>query len=321
MTPQSAPTCAAPAALVFGEALIDLFAQGPVTGGAPFNVARHLNALGIRACLVSRIGADEGGTLIAGELTRRGMSTAALQTDPQHATGLVRVHEPSPGQHTFEIVADAAWDHIEAARLPLEAPGLLQADWLYYGTLALRSPESHRAWQRLRMAHEGHRYMDLNWREGNVGRDVAMHALAAADIAKVNSDELTLLLRWHGLQSGAEAAPLRSGDACPAIAQLLAPLGVTQLIVTYGAHGYAAYDQLGQCLAAGRGCAGRPVIDTVGAGDAFSAVILTGLVLQWELPLSLERANEFAAAMCEVRGPMPAGAKFHEQWRQRWRLD
>lgn len=320
MTPQFAPA-PAPAALVFGEALIDLFAQGPVTGGAPFNVARHLNALGVSACLVSRIGADEEGTLIAGELTRRGMSTAALQTDPRHPTGLVRVHEPSPGQHTFEIVADAAWDHIDAAGLPLGVPGLLQAGWLYYGTLALRSPESHRAWQRLYMAHEGHRYMDLNWREGNVGRDVVMHALAAADIAKVNSEELTLLLRWHGLQSGAEVAPLRAGDACPAIAQLLAPFGVMQLIVTYGAHGYAAYDQLGQCLAAGRGCGGRPVIDTVGAGDAFSAVILTGLVLQWKLPLALERANEFAAALCEVRGAMPPDAKFHKQWRQRWHLE
>lgn len=321
MTPQAASSPAAPAALVFGEALIDLLAQGPVMGGAPFNVARHLNGLGVPACLVSRIGTDEGGTLITGELTRRAMSTAGLQVDPRRATGLVRVLEPGPGEHLFENVADAAWDHIEAASLPLEAPSLLQAGWLYYGTLALRSPGSHHAWQRLCMAHQGRRYVDLNWREGNVPQSVAMHALAAADVAKINSDELTMLLRWHGLESDGEAAPLCADDSCPAIGQLLAPLGVTQLIVTYGPHGYAAYDRLGQCLAAGQGRAGRPVLDTVGAGDAFSAVLLAGFILQWKLPLALERANEFAAAVCEVRGAMPPAPQFHGQWRQRWRLE
>ncbi|HSV57588.1 MAG TPA: PfkB family carbohydrate kinase [Variovorax sp.] len=321
MNIQPAQPSRAPSALVFGEALIDLFEQGPVVGGAPFNVARHLQGLGLAACFVSRIGVDEGGTLIAGELARRGMSTAALQTDPIYPTGLVRVHQEAPGEHSFEIVADAAWDHIEAAALPLAHSEVVQAGWLYYGSLALRSPASHMAWQRLCIAHEGQRYMDLNWREGNVPRSKVLHALGAADVAKVNSDELAMLMRWHGLQSRAEAMVLHVGETCTSIGDLLEPLSVARLIVTYGHGGYAAYDRRGQCIASGPGRTGVALVDTVGAGDAFSSVVLAGFILGWKLPLALERANEFAAAVCEVRGAMPHGTQFHHHWRHHWRLD
>ena len=105
---------------VLGEALVDEFHDGPVAGGAPFNVARSLAALGAPTLFISRIGADDdNGRLVLESARRYGLDSAGLQRDLQHATGRVSVHESAAG-HRFEIHGDAAWDHIDAdsARQP-----------------------------------------------------------------------------------------------------------------------------------------------------------------------------------------------------------
>lgn len=61
-------------------------------------------------------------------------------------------------------------------------------------------------------------------------------------------------------------------------------------------------------------------VDTVGAGDAFASIVLAGRLLGWPPPLSLSRANEFAAAICGVRGALPVGNDFYLDWRNRWSL-
>ena len=314
------PSEPVPDVLVFGEALVDVFDRESVLGGAPFNVARHLAGFGLAPWLISRVGKDGNADLIRDEMARWGMSAAALQTDGLRATGMVTVHIDGPDRHRFEIASDAAWDHIDEAALPLALPAVVSTSWLYYGTLGLRARPSRRAWQRLYGVHCGKRYLDLNWRAGHVDQTVAWQAFALADVVKLNSEELAMLLDWNRLSSRWATAPAPCGQVCPGIAQLLAPNKLGKLIVTYGSDGYAAYDRFGHCESAGPALQGTAVIDTVGAGDAFSAVVLAGLVWGWNSGLALRRASEFAAAICGVRGAVPQDSDFYKRWCERWQL-
>jgi fructokinase len=99
---------------VLGEALIDRFPGGDVIGGAPFNVARNLALLGAAPLMITRIGTDALGDSIVADFERFAMDTRGLQRDPAHATGTVAVHMQGT-HHTFEIGADSAWDHLDAA--------------------------------------------------------------------------------------------------------------------------------------------------------------------------------------------------------------
>jgi fructokinase len=61
-----------------------------------------------------------------------------------------------------------------------------------------------------------------------------------------------------------------------------------------------------------------PVIDTVGAGDAFSSVLLTGLAHQWQPAETMRRASSLAAAICGMRGACPDHPDFYRTWRAQW---
>jgi fructokinase len=99
-------------ALVFGEALIDVFPDERVVAGAPVNLATHLAALGWNVGLISRLGRDPDGRRIFDELARRGVDTSLLEWDEELPTGEVTVRI-SDGSHDFVIHEPAAWDAIE----------------------------------------------------------------------------------------------------------------------------------------------------------------------------------------------------------------
>lgn len=304
--------------VIFGEALVDSFAQGDVPGGAPFNVARHLAAFGAQPLFVTRVGGDTAGEVLRREFARFGLSTAALQTDKVLPSGRVRVHE-SAGGHRFEIEPESAYDHIDTARALAEVPYMAGNGAFYYGTLALRHACSREACMQLLARAQGLRYLDLNWRQGHGSRDVALQALRGCQMLKINHDELAMLLTWVNGGGAADAAP-RANLVDGAVRTLMQASGVGQLIVTFADKGYAAFDAQGRCTAAGSGVPGVRVADTVGAGDAFSAVVLLGHLSGWALALTLERANAFAAFICTQRGAVPEDLNTYADWRRRWGL-
>ena len=310
-----------PVPVIFGEALVDVFHEGDVAGGAPFNVARHLAALGLGPLFITRLGDDARGRMLQAELQQFGMDLRGVQIDPVHATGEVQVNETAPGVHTFTILPDKAWDHVAAATA-LEAlagcaspPGLL-----YYGTLAQRHAESRAAVAALTQALPGLGWCDLNWRAGHVAPDQALAILRSARAVKVNEAELQMVLGWLGLEDPALDHRPEAGQHSAAVASLCADGAVTRVVVTYGADGYAAFDRSGTCVAAG---AARPItrmVDTVGSGDAFTAVVIAGELCGWPLATTLDRANAFAAALCAVRGAAPERLDFYDPWKSAWSL-
>ena len=300
---------------VFGEALVDDFITEQVVGGAPFNVARNLAAFGAATLMVTRIGSDKNGARIADEFTRFGMSKAALQVDPREATGRVVV-ERDAGGHRFIILPDQAYDYVETAPA-LAALAAAQPKVIYFGTMAQRHEQSRSTLRAMLEASNAQRYLDLNVREGQVTERIAHESLKLADVVKVNEDELQDLFKWYThTQPGTGAADSPAmREACLV---LMRTFGLQGLIVTLGPRGALHFADDGTVTTNHECHAPAHIVDTVGAGDAFSAVFLFGQSQGWPLALTLARANAFAGAICGISGAVPADISFYTPWIKSW---
>lgn len=299
----------AAAAVLFGEALVDDFGGAQVVGGAPFNVARHLAAFHLPQLMITRVGNDDAGRRVRAEFERFGMADDGLQADPALPTGRVLVRAGLDG-HTFTILPHQAYDAIDAA-LAVQALASVEPALLYFGTLAQREPASRGALCALLEATRAPRLLDLNLRDGQVDERRVFASLQAADVVKVNEDELQSLFGWYvqGALAGAE-------QGCRALVEMFE---LEALLVTMGARGAACFGHDGSVLTEPAGVVGK-LVDTVGAGDAFAAVFILGRLHGWPLALTMKRANAFAAAICGVAGAVPESAGFYADWKLKWGL-
>ena len=287
--------------LIFGEVLFDRFPDGnAVLGGAPFNVAWHLQAFGAAPLFVSRVGNDDLGRRIQDAMQAWGMNGAGLQIDSQHPTGTVEVRFEQ-GEPAYDIVAGRAYDCIAADKLPQLTPALI-----YHGTLALRAATSLQTLETLKSRYDAPVFLDVNLRPPWWELQAARKLLDNARWVKLNEDELGLL----GTDSGTldeRAARLRDTH------------GNELLIVTRGGDGAVAFSSDGQSAATRPG-SGNAVVDTVGAGDAFTSVIILGLMRDWRLQQTLDRAQAFASAVVGVRGATVQDLNFYRPFIEQWGL-
>jgi len=302
--------------VVFGEALVDDFVTEQIVGGAPFNVARHLAAFMAPQLMITCIGNDKNGAVVHGEFERFAMSEAGLQIDRMEETGRVVVERTTKGQR-FVILPGQAYDYINPEQA-LEAMDAVDPTALYFGTLAQRCPRSRDTLHALLEASNATRFLDLNVREGQYDERCVFHSMHAADIAKVNEEELQLLFGWYfGIDP--LAPPMASDEVRAACAALVQMFSLEGLIVTLGHRGSVYFGDGVEPVVHRDNPAPPFVIDTVGAGDAFAAIFLLGRSRGWELERTLARANEFAAAICAIPGAVPRDLGFYDKWAVRWR--
>lgn len=288
--------------VVFGEVLFDSFADGAhVLGGAPFNVAWHLQAFGCAPLFISRIGNDELGEQVRTAMQGWGMQTTGLQSDPVRPTGQVCVHIEN-GEPAYDIVADQAYDAIDSANLP--DPGLLSL--IYHGSLAVRNNTSANALNTLLERHQPPVFLDINLRPPWWNRADAERMLSRTDWLKLNEHELTELLQTD-IDSQAGAA------------RLLQQYDLSLVIITQGEKGAYVSLKSGEAFSvAPEGVS--EVVDTVGAGDAFTSVCILGLLQGWDMRQTLPRAQRFASAMVGVRGATVADRNFYAEFISDWNL-
>jgi fructokinase len=303
--------------VVLGEALVDVFDGTDVPGGAPFNVARNLAALGAPPLMVTRVGMDPRGRRLVDGLRVLDMPLDGVQYDADRPTGAVDV-TLRDGQPSFAIADDAAWDHLDTA-LAADATRRAQPRIACFGTLAQRTPASRAAIRACLAATDALRVLDLNLRGQAGERECAAESLLLADVVKVNEDELAQLLRWFA-GDGSAAMPTggESGDALDRArtSTLLRAFDLQRLVVTRGALGWACMSRDGQVLEGG--APPVAVVDTVGAGDAFTAVLLLGEVRGWATAATLAHAARFAATACTLRGAFEPGAPIYALARAGW---
>jgi fructokinase len=302
--------------VVFGEALVDDFVTEQIVGGAPFNVARHLAAFMAPQLMITCIGNDKNGAVVHAEFERFAMSEAGLQIDKMEETGRVVVERSAKG-HRFVILPGQAYDFINPEKA-LEAFEAVDAGAFYFGTLAQRSPRSRDTLHALLDASNATRFLDLNLRDGQYDERCVFQSMHAADIAKVNEEELQALFRWY-CDLHPSAAPLSAEEVRAACASLVQMISLEGLIVTLGHRGSVYFGADGEVIVHRDNPAPPFVIDTVGAGDAFAAIFLLGRSRGWALETALARANEFAAAICSIPGAVPRDLGFYDKWAARFR--
>lgn len=286
-----------------GEVLFDLFPDGERLGGAPLNVAWHLQGLGLAPTFLSRVGDDPRGKRIRMAMGRHGLTLNGLQRDPTHPTGTVRVTFEDDG-HQFDILPDQAYDHIDPHAVAT-ITGAASVDLLYFGTLATRGAANETTILAAATACLGTRLLDVNLRPGCWSDATVTACLGAATVAKLNEDELGVLRGLYDLPAG-EAKAARA---------LRERFELDTVLLTRGARGAAWLNGAGWVEThAGE----EAVVDTVGAGDGFAAVAAIGLLSGWSPTTTLDRATAFAAGICARRGACPDDPGFYEAVRGRW---
>ena len=288
---------------IFGEVLMDQFPDGhQVLGGAPFNVAWHLQAFGQYPCFISRVGNDAMGESIRQAMSEWGMTGENLQIDPDYPTGTVKVII-NKGEPHYEILADQAYDFIAAQQLNRTD----QYSVIYHGTLALRNGVSEQALNALRAHHAGKVFVDVNLRAPWWDKESVYQWLSKADWVKLNHDELMQLV------------PAQN-NLHDAMRLFLTQHNLDVLIVTCGESGAMALNNAGEFFEVVP-AVNLPIVDTVGAGDAFSAVLLLGILQDWSLSVTMEKAQSFTSALVTQRGATVQDLSFYQMFTHAWNLD
>lgn len=293
--------------VIIGEVLFDCFPDDTaVLGGAPFNVAWHLQGFGLSPLMISGVGNDKHGKMVLENMREWGMDTQGIQVDDQHPTGQVTV-SLEQGQPSYDIRAEQAYDFIEADRV-IEILGAKDYSVLYHGSLLTRTPRSRLMLNKVLETAMLPAFVDINLRAPWWQRDDVRQSLSQASWVKLNEDELLTIMEVDSDSTTGLFEYAR---------EMLEQFDLQMLIVTQG-------DQGAFCVTRNDMISGAPVaanvVDTVGAGDAFASVSILGLTHGWPLATILERALEFAAAICERRGATTMDQVLYDRYIKEWML-
>lgn len=293
-------TGSAPIIVGLGESLFDVFTDRRVLGGAPLNVAVHAHQLAqvVGGCgaVVSCVGDDELGQEVLNELARRGMATEFVQADPARSTGRVNV-TVREGEPDYEIEADVAWD---AIGFTSEMQDLaVKCSAVCFGSLAQRNVESRQAINSfLDNADRAIRLFDVNLRQDYYDRDVIQESCRRASAVKLNEEELRIV-------SGLLQLGQSDDNQNELVMRLRQRFDLRVVVLTRGERGTILMTADGRFEGLPMSFPKDPDADSVGAGDACSAGLLVGWVLDWPHERTVELANLVGAYVASVPGATP----------------
>lgn len=273
--------------LVVGEVLFDNFPDGQsILGGAPFNVAWNLQGFGLQPEFVSAIGDDPAGKRIIQRMDQWKMSRTGLQTN-EYPTGEVQV-QFNDGQPSYEIVPKRAFDFLQTPEFPITSNDFAL---LYLGSLAFRNATSRDAIREMISTTDLPRFVDINIRPPWFEKSWLKTLIGGAKWVKLSDEELASLTEL----------PCHSADEIRVGTQKLRDeYGGDQFFVTCGGRGaYAISDS--EVLVSDAPTP-KPMKDTVGAGDAFAATTIYGLLSGWDMQRTIRAATRFASRVCGQTG-------------------
>ncbi len=277
-------------------------------GGAPFNVAWNLQGFGLNPLFISRIGMDTPGERIYNIMDEWNMDLTGLQSDKTYPSGQVRIQLDIKGIPKYDILPQQAYDFIDE-----EALNLLQKDTfslIYHGSLIERERGSSATLNNLFQQTHLPGFVDINLREPWWNPSAIDRSLQRARWVKLNDEELLTVLK----------SPKVPSSNIESYAHQLASLYHLELLfVTLGAEGAILITQ--QETIRANPVPPKQLIDTVGAGDAFTSVVILGLTNGWPVNLMLERAVGFASSVCDIQGATTQDSTFYSSYIDQWNKD
>jgi len=275
--------------LCIGEVLWDSLPSGLYLGGAPLNVCYHLNQFDINAEIASKVGKDRLGIEAVRRIKALGISTKLIQYDSTVETGFVGVELTKAGDPTYDILEPVAWDSISFST---NLDQIAQQSWgIVFGSLAQRNKVSRTTIQKL-CQKDVKLIFDMNLRKPFINKEIIGYSLQQADIVKMNEDELNYLIEWYSLSGGLKNA----------VEELDHQFKFSMICITKGARG-------SMMLQNGKWYQheGFPVEvkDVVGAGDAFLASFIHGILNQKDGEAILAWANATGSLVAQKDGAMP----------------
>lgn len=276
-----------------GEVLWDLLPSGKVLGGAPANFAYMANVLGDRGIVASRIGSDQLGQEARQALEGLDLTTGFLQQDTQHETGSAKVLIDALGQPTFTITESVSWDFLEWTSAWKELSKT--TDVVCFGSLAQRSSNSARTIDCFLQNTNANaiRIFDVNLRQSYYSKTILRRSFQHADIVKLTDQELYRVSSLLQLDTGDDEELARA---------LLSAWDLQLVCVTRGARGSLLVSK--EEIVEHQGYPVK-VVDTVGAGDAFTASLAHHFIRGRSLGEISEYSNQFASWVATQTGAMP----------------
>ncbi|MBK8392467.1 MAG: carbohydrate kinase [Saprospiraceae bacterium] len=274
----------------FGEVLWDMLPTGKMPGGAPMNVAIHLRNFGNTVSLISKVGTDDLGKELLEYLISKDMDIRYIQVGQTHLTGVVKVNLDNAQNVSYKIIAPVAWDYIgfdlDAQEIVAESAAFV------FGSLAARSEQTFETLKAyLKVAKN--KILDINLRYPNYDKPVLEFLLQNTDLLKINEEELVILSDYF----------LQSNDLENQVKELSQKYEIPIICVTLGANGAVLF-QNNQFYDFGGFRV--EVVDTIGSGDSFLAMLISHQLSQKSIQETLENACAVGALVAQTSGATPA---------------
>lgn len=282
-----------------------MFPEGRRLGGAAFNLAYHLHRLGGPVRFLSRIGKDPEGREILDFLDQQQFPVHDLQLDKNYPTGRVKVTLDERGTPRFAILPGMAYDFITSTP-SIERFVKEDCRLIYFGSLIQRTAPAARTLRRI-LHHRSPRVkclFDVNLRPGCFDADSLEYSLRETDILKLNDEELSALAAMNAI----------SGDTADKVTAIMARFDIEVVALTRAERGSCLFtvDDRHDIQPARE----IQIKDTVGAGDAFAAMLAIGYMRNWPAERILLSANRLATMICGIEGAIPDDPSFYQRLRE-----
>ncbi|HUX93964.1 MAG TPA: PfkB family carbohydrate kinase [Ignavibacteriaceae bacterium] len=287
----------------FGEILFDVYPDYKKLGGAPFNFIYHIKKLTGYGNFISRVGNDNAGNEIVNLMINHGMPTKYLQIDNEHSTGSANANLDENKVPHWDISLNRSYDFIENIQILIS---LIEeeTDCLYFGTLAQRGEQSRKTLN----SFFGKRikyFCDLNLRQNFYNTEIIKSSLSAANVLKLNSDELRVIRNLLFINNTDEFQSAKT---------LSEYFEIDLVCITQGEEGAMLYKD---GIMNHYKSVVENVVDTVGAGDAYAAMLCLGYLNRWDLGKTNKLASEFAGEIIMVNGALPENDFLYDKYIQK----
>jgi fructokinase len=275
-----------------GELLWDILPSGKKLGGAPANFAFHANSLGASSYIVSAVGEDILGDEIVERIEELNLDFKFIQRDSKHSTGTVDVKLDGSGIPNYIINTDVAWDNILFDDSMIQLAGSCNA--VCFGSLAQRSAISRQTILKFldQTSLECLKIFDVNLRQKFYSSKIIEESLQISNCLKLNENELPVIAEMLSIK----------GTENDIINYLLNTYKLKVVALTKGEKGSMLFTPSEKSTLVPESV---EIIDTVGAGDAFTAGMSIGILNGLPLIEIHKLANRIATYVCTKAGATP----------------